>query len=167
MTLPTRASQVSALKWRLAVGAVGVLGIAYGAKLLFGNQHVNRPWEVIKWAIGADIVTDGLLIPAAILVGWLITRVVRPRARRYVQGALVAGASVTVVALPLIYRRGDAQPGQGLLLQNYTENLAILLGIVAAAAIGVYVVRLVRDQAAQRPSIAKVRPPDDQDSSSA
>lgn len=166
MTGPTRAARVSPLKWRLALGAVGVLGIGYGAKLLFSKEQVNRPWEVIKWAIGADIVTDGLLIPGAILIGWLVSKTVRPRARRYLQGALIVGASVTIVAIPLIHRRNDAQPGQGLLRQNYAANLAILLGLIAAAALALYVLRVARDHAGPRPRVAKVRPPDDHDSSS-
>jgi hypothetical protein len=99
------------------------------------------------------------------LIGWLLTKTVRPRARRYLQGALIVGASVTIVAIPLIRRRNDAQPGQGLLQQNYAANLAILLGLIASASLAVYVIRVARDHAAVRPSAAKVRPPDDHDSS--
>ena len=50
-----------------------------------------------------------------------------------------------LVALPLIHRRGQAQPGQALLLQNYQLNLAILLGVIAGVTAIAYVTRVIRD----------------------
>jgi hypothetical protein len=47
---------------------------------------------------------------------------------------------VTVISLPLIHRQGQQRPGQGLLQQNYLANLAILLGLIAAATALLYVV---------------------------
>ena len=44
---------------------------------------------------------------------------VPPRARRYLQLALVVGAGATVVALPLIYRQGTQPASKALLLRDY------------------------------------------------
>jgi hypothetical protein len=131
---------------RVALGALALASIGYGLSLLFQQPKVNRPFEVIKWAIGSDIVVDGLLIPASIAVGFVLTKVVPARVRRYLQGGLIAALGITLIALPLIHRRGQAQPGQALLLQNYALNLAVLLGIIAAATTVAYVARVIRDQ---------------------
>jgi len=138
---------------RLALGALGLAAIGYGVSLLFEKPKVNRPFEVIKWAIGSDIVVDGILIPAAIALGWVISRTVPGRARRYLQGGLIAAVGVTLVSLPLIHRRGKAQPGQALLLQNYQVNLAVLLGVIAAGTVLLYLWRVVRDMREDAPGV--------------
>ena len=94
-------------------------------------------------------------------VSWLVARVVPPRARTYVQGGLVCAALLTVIALPLIYRRGHAAAGLTLLEQNYAAHLAVLLGIVAGVACAAYAVRVLRDRR-QRVRSANERPPTDQ-----
>jgi hypothetical protein len=144
---PDSRARQSLLGWRIGFGALGAAGIGYGMFLLLSRPNLNQPLQVAKWAIGADIVTDGLLIPAAMVIGWLITRFVAPRARRYLQGALIAAASVTVISLPLIHRRNQSQPGQGLLLQNYEKNLAVIVGVIAAVAVALYVVAVIRGRA--------------------
>lgn len=138
-----RASRPSIL--RIALGALALASIGYGLSLLFAQPKVNRPFEVIKWAIASDIVVDGVFIPVSIALGFVLTKVIPARARRFVQGGLIAAVGVTLVALPLIHRRGQAQPGQALLLQNYELNLFILLGVIAGATALAYVARVIRD----------------------
>jgi hypothetical protein len=123
-----------------------VVSIGYGLWLLFQKTRVNRPFQVIKWAIGADIVVDGLLIPAAIVLGFVLKQVLPPRARRFIQIGFIVAVGVVLVALPLIHRRGQAQPGQALLLQNYTLNLVILLGVIAGATAVAYFGAVIRDK---------------------
>lgn len=156
----------STLIMRVSLGAVGVLAMLYGLKLLYDKpSNVNNPTGVLKWAIGSDIVADGLVMPAIAVIGFVLTKLVKPRARRYVQGALIAAAMVTLIAIPLIHRRGQAQPGQALLMQDYKGHLFLLLGLIAAAAIALYAFRVLRD-VRQPTSTANVRPPSDHDSSS-
>ena len=144
---------------RLGLGGLGVLAIVYGAYLVLSRAALNQPIEVAKWAIGSDVVVDGVLIPLVIGIGWLLSVVIRGgRSRSYVQGALIAMGIVTLISVPLIYRRGDSQPGQALLQQNYGLHLAVLLAIIAVAAMLAYLGRVVRDQ---RASAAKVRPATD------
>ncbi len=99
------------------------------------------------------------MIPATIVLGWLLTVVLPGRARSYVQGALIASVTVTLISLPLIYRRGDSAPGQALLLQNYGLHLAVLVAIIAAVAFVAYLLNVAVDQ---RAKAAKVRPDEDQ-----
>ena len=54
------------------------------------------------WLVVALIIHDGILSPVVATFGAGISRVVPPRARRFLQGGLIAAALITVVALPLI-----------------------------------------------------------------
>ena len=90
------------------------------------------------------VLHDFVVAPLTVGTGVLLSRV-PPRARRYLQGALIVGALVTVIALPLIHRR-DTQPAiKAILLRDYAGNLALLLGLTAAVAVLLYVARVVRD----------------------
>ena len=55
-------------------------------------------------------------------------------------------AMVTVIAVPMIYRR-DSQPvSKAILNQNFGANLTLLLGIIAGATLLSYAMRVARDQ---------------------
>ena len=150
---------------RVALGAVGVVAMLYGLKLLYDKpSKVNNPAGVLKWAIASDIVVDGVIIPVIAVIGFLLTKLVKPRARRYVQGGLIAAAMVTLIAIPLIHRQGQSAPGQALLEQDYKSHLYLLLGLIAAVTVGVYALRVARD-ARQPTSDTNVRPPANHDSS--
>ena len=150
----------STLWLRIGVATIGIVGVLYGAKLLFSQQNVNRPIDVIKWAIGSDILTDGVILPSVMLIGWLLTNGVKLRARRYLQGGLIAIGMVLPVALieiaarnasyvPLVHSAGKQNASKALLTQNYAGNLYLLIGIVGACTLVAYLWRLIRDQ---RPS---------------
>jgi hypothetical protein len=56
------------------------------------------------------------------------------------------GVPVTVIAIPMIYRQGSQPPSKALLLQNFTANLGLLLGIIAAVSLVGYAIRVARGQ---------------------
>ena len=62
------------------------------------------------------------------------------------QGALLVGALITVVAIPLIGRRGTQPASKAILLRDYGANLSLLLGLTAAVALALYALRVFRDQ---------------------
>jgi hypothetical protein len=51
---------------------------------------------------------------------------------------------VTVIALPMIYRRNSQPRQKAILLREYGGNLAILLGIIAAVTLVLYALRVAR-----------------------
>ena len=135
---------------RIMLGVAGVLLLAFGAfrlvtKLEFGNLVALALWMVV-----AVVLHDFVVAPATVGTGFLLTHV-PPRARRYVQGALMVAALITVIAIPLIRRRGSQPAVKAILLRDYAGNLALVLGLVLAVAVALYLVRVVRDQ---RPSAA-------------
>ncbi len=132
-------------RWRYALVAAGVLLLLYGGVRLVVEVPESLPGLVL-WMVGTVVIHDGLLAPLVVGVGWLLARTVPPRSRRYVQAALVVGGLITVIAIPLIARRGTQPPAKALLLQNYGANLAILLGLVAALNLAAYLVTAARDR---------------------
>lgn len=150
------------MRLRLALGLAGVLLGLYGVYRLLTEEPNHKVIMVALWLAAALVIHDGILSPVVVTVGWAIARVVPPRARRYLQAGLIMAALVTVVAIPLIYRR-DSQPrSKAMLQQNFGGNLTVLLSIIGVLILLVYAVRVARDRSAQRPSTAAATPPDDQ-----
>ena len=106
------------------------------------------------WLIAAVLVHYGLVSPVVIAVSSLLRRLIPDRGRRYLQAALIMAVPVTVIAIPLIYRQGSQPPSKALLLQNFTANLGLLLGIIAAVCLIGYAIRVAGDR-----SSAGGRPP--------
>jgi hypothetical protein len=135
---------VTLRRWRIVLAAAGVLLAVFGAFRLLTQVPLTDAAILSAWMIGVVVIHDGVLSPLVIAVGTLVVRV-PPRARRYLQFALVAGGLVAVVGLVLVARR-DSQPSvKALLLRNYGLNLAILLGLVAMVSLAAYAVRVARD----------------------
>ncbi len=138
-------------RWRYAMVAAGVLLLLYGGVRLVAEVPEALSGLVL-WMVGIVAIHDGLLSPLVVGVGWLLARTVPPSGRRYLQAALVAGGLITIIAIPLIARRGTQPPAKALLLQNYGANLAILLGLVAALNLAAYLLTKTRDRHSDAPT---------------
>lgn len=155
---------------RMVIGTAGVLLGLFGVFRLLTQVPGSDLIELFIWLAAAVILHDGVLAPLTAAFGWGLGRFVPPRARRAITYGLTAAVGVTVVALPEIYRQGTQPAQKALLTQDYGRNLAIGLGVVAAATVLYYAVSLVRnpkgdDRPKPRPSATNVRPSDDQVSS--
>lgn len=127
------------MRTRIALGALGVLGILFGGiKLLLDHENSN-PIHLAIWLGGSAVVNDAVLIPLVGIVGLAITKLVPGRARPYVQGGLVAAALTTAVAIPLIYRRGTQPASKALEQQNYLGNLALIIAAIAIVTAGLII----------------------------
>jgi hypothetical protein len=140
--------------WRLLLGILGVLVVLYGIV----NLGVHVPGQSLvwlaAWLIAAVLIHHGVLSPVVIAVSSLLRRVVPDRGRRYLQAGLITAVPGTVIAIPMIYRQGSQLPSKALLLQNFTANLGLLLGIIAGLCLVGYAIRVARDRSA-----AQGRPP--------
>lgn len=133
------------MRWRLPLGVAGVALLLFGAFRLTTEVPLEMLVVLGMWMIGALIIHDGIVSPLVVAVGVAIAWIVPPRARRYLQFALIVAAMATVIAIPLIYRE-DTQPrAESLLLQDYSFNLTLLLGIIAALTLAAYAIRVARD----------------------
>ena len=135
--------------WRLILGVLGVLAVLYGIV----NLVVHIPGQTLVWVavwlVAAVLIHHGVLSPLVIAVSSLLRRTVPDRGRRYLQAALIMAVPVTVIAIPMIYRQGSQPPSKALLLQNFTANAGLLLGIIAGVCLVGYAIRVARDRSAR------------------
>ena len=138
------------LIWRLVLCSLGVLVLLYGLVNLGLHIPASTLVWVAVWLVAAVIIQHGVISPAVIGVSALLRRRVPDRGRRYLQAGLIAAVPVTVIAIPMIYREGSQPPSKALLLQNFTANLGLLLGLIAAFVFIGYAVRVARDRSPAR-----------------
>ena len=131
---------------RLALGAVGLVMLAYGSVRILQFPKVSRPVHLGEWLVAAIVLHDGVLAPIVAGIGWVLARVVPGRARGYLQGGLIVAAVISLFAVVLNHRQGHGAPGNVLLTQDYLRNWAILLAIVAAGTAGLYALRVIRER---------------------
>lgn len=133
-------------RWRLLLGTAGILLGLFGVFRLFTGVAPADLVVLGLWLVGAVALHDGFLAPVVVGVGAAISRWVPPRARRNLQGFLVSGALVTIIAIPLIHRR-DSQPmSKAILQQDYAAHLTLLLSVIAVVSLVAYAQRVVRDR---------------------
>jgi hypothetical protein len=131
------------MRTRLALGGAGAALILFGAYRILQNSDRTDPSGLAKWLIAAVILHDGILVPTTMVIGFVLTNVFKPRMRRYVQGALVASGLITIIAIPLIDRRGSQPAVKALEQQNYGLHLAVLVALVFGMAALGYVAQVV------------------------
>jgi hypothetical protein len=140
--------------WRMVLGILGVLVILYGiVNLVVHIPGQSLVWVAV-WLIAAVVIHHGVLSPLVVAVTTLLRRAIPDRGRRYLQAALIMAVPVTVIGIPMIYRQGSQPQSKALLLQNFTANAGLLLGIIAGLCLVGYAIRVARDR-----SPAQGRPP--------
>ena len=131
--------------WRLVLGLLGLLVLLYGIVNLLIHVPIQTLGWVAVWLIAAVVIHHGLISPVVVALSSVLRRLIPDRSRRYLQVGLMMAVPVTVIAIPMIYRQGSQPPSKALLLQNFTANLGLLLGIIAAVSLVGYALRLARD----------------------
>lgn len=129
---------------RIALATAGGLLLGFGAVRLLTDVPVSDLVALGLWLVAAVLMHDLVVAPLTVGTGVVLARL-PARGRRYVQAGLVAGAMVTVVAIPLILREDTQPAAESILMRDYSTGLALLLGLVAAVSVLAYVGRVVRD----------------------
>ena len=130
-------------KYRIALSVAGGLLLAFGVFRLITELDAGDLVVLGVWLAAAVVLHDGLIAPLTVGTGVALTRV-PARARRHLQGALLVGALITIIAIPLIERRGTQPEAEAILLRNYGANLTLLLAMTAAVALLLYALRVLR-----------------------
>ena len=136
--------------WRIGLAAAGIIVAVYGTGRLLTEIPRHSLVLLAGWLLAAVVIHDGLVSPVVVAVGWVLRRLVPPRSRRYLQAALIVSALVTIVALPMIYRANRQPPSKAILRQNFSGNLALLLGIIAVMTLIAYAVQVAREARVDR-----------------
>lgn len=131
-------------KYRIALGLSGGLLLTFGAFRLVTQLDPGDLFVLALWLGAAVVLHDCVIAPITVGTGVALTGV-PPRFRRYLQGALLVGALITVIAIPLIGRQGTQPESKAILLRDYAPNLALLLGMTAAIALVLYALRVLRE----------------------
>ena len=147
---------------RVVIGAAGVLLAAFGAFRLLTEIPAGDLLWLAVWLAGALVLHDAVLSPGVVGVGVLLRRV-PARARTFVQGALIAGGIMTVVAIPLIHRAGTQPAAEVLLEQDFRANLTVLLAAISVVAVLAYLYRVTRERSSAGPAGRRSHPPSDGD----
>lgn len=129
-------------KWRYLLGTSGIVLIGFGVFRLLTQVPTSALIALGIWLAAAVLIHDGILSPLIVAIGWALARVVPPRARRYVQSALIVGAPITIISTPLIYRRGSQPKSKALLQQDYGSHLTLVLAAIATITLLAYAVRV-------------------------
>ena len=145
--------------WRIVLASLGVSAVVFGTGRADHRRSGRRPAALVVWLAAAVIIHDALWSPGLLGVGALLSRV-PARGRRYLQGGLVVGAALTVLAVPMIYLHGRQPPSKSILLQDVGANLALLLGIIAAVSGAAYVVRWSATGVGAGPDVPATQVPD-------
>ena len=114
---------------RVALGAVGAAGAAYGLYLLLG-QPVDRLVNTVLWAAGGVVAHDALLAPVVLALGVLAATRAPDWLRLPLVRLLVVLGPLTLVAVPVLGRFGARPDNPTLLDRPYWAGY---LGIVAVA----------------------------------
>jgi hypothetical protein len=119
---------------RRGLVGTGALLMAYA----IGGALTDRDVRIgaLVFLIGVLVAHDGILSPITIGAGVVLGRLVPPRGRAYVQGALIAGLAVTIVAFPLVLGRGRAADNPSLLPLDYGRGLLEVYAVIVVVAAG-------------------------------
>ncbi len=127
-------SSVGGLALRVVLAAAGLAALGYGVDGLLSMSRATRPTNAGAWLIGGIVVHDALLVPATMIVGFALSRLVPAPYRAVVQGALLVSGSVALASLPLWRGYGGSADNPSVNPLAYGRNLAIVLGAVWAGA---------------------------------
>ncbi|WP_369136854.1 hypothetical protein [Modestobacter versicolor] len=132
--------------WRWLFLLPGLAAVLYGVRglLTAGGRVPLDSW--LTWFVGSALLSDLVITPVWIALGWLSTRLL-PRAARpaAVVGAAVSGV-LTLVALPFVLGKGYDPANPSFLPRDYGQTLLVLVLVVLAVSAVVGTVAVLRER---------------------
>jgi len=139
------------IRWVLVGG--GVLLLAWGALVMFDSVRTTRIPGVALWIAAAIVLHDGILAPIVVALGIALRRAgrrVTGTVVAIVQGGIVVGSIVSLIAVPTIVAKNFAPANPTVLPLNYGLNLFIFWLVLAALTASVSVWVFVRERRGPR-----------------
>jgi hypothetical protein len=135
----------------LLVGlALGLPLIAYGVRGVFVDAADTHPADMARWLVGAALVDDLVIVPAALLVGTIARRFTPRRAWPAVRGGLLASGILALVAWPFVRGWGRDPTNPSLLARDYGAGLLLALVSIWVVVGAIVVGRVVAGRIAPR-----------------
>ena len=132
---------------RLVLVGVGVLLLAWGAFVMFDSVRPTRIPGVALWIAAAIVLHDAILAPIVFVFGIALRRAGRRTTGTViaiVQGGIVVGSIVSLVAVPTIVAKNFAPANPTVLPLDYGLNLGIFWLVLAVLTVGLSVWAIVR-----------------------
>jgi hypothetical protein len=135
---------------RVALGALGVAVVAYGAWLLVSRQSGDQLRSAATWLVGGVLLHDVPLSAAVVVAGVVVSRLVPEPARAPVAvGGIVLG-SLTLLAVPVLGRFGARPDNPTLLDRDYSAGWLVVAALVGGAVVLATAWRAVRRRRSDR-----------------
>jgi hypothetical protein len=140
---------------------VGWVVMAVGIRGLLVNEDSPMGTDPPGWAllmVKSNLVHDFVLVPAVLLVGVVVARVVPARVRAPIQAGLIATGVIVLFAFPFVRGYGVKPDNPTVLPQNYGRGLLIVLGVVWAVTAALAVWQWQRSRSAPPTASSLERP---------
>ena len=137
--------RMRSIRWVLVGG--GVLLLAWGAFVMFDSVRLTRIPGVGLWIAAAIVLHDAILAPIIFAFGIALRRAgrrVSGTVIAIVQGGIVVGSIVSLVAVPVIVATNFAPANASVLPLNYGLNLGIFWLVLAVLTVGLSVGAFIR-----------------------
>ena len=116
---------------RVALGVVGCAVIGFGLwELVVVSPRATHPVAAIGWLAAGLVVHDAVLAPLAVVVGLLVSRLLRGSSARVVGAGLFVAACVVAVGVPALLTPGVAG-NPSATPRDYRGGLLVALAVVA------------------------------------
>lgn len=132
---------------RLVLVGIGGLLLAWGAFVMLDSVRPTRLPGVALWIAAAIVLHDAILAPIVFALGIALRRVGRRATGTViaiVQGGIVVGSIVSLVAVPTIVAKNFAPANATVLPLNYGLNLGVFWLVLALVTVGLSVWAFVR-----------------------
>lgn len=139
---------------RLLLVGGGVLMLAWGAVVMFDSVRPTRIPGVALWIAAAIVLHDGIVAPIVFALGIALRRAGRRLTGTViaiVQGGIIVGSIVSLIAVPTIVAKNFAPANPTVLPLNYALNLGLFWLVLAAVTAALSLAAFLR---ARRPDAA-------------
>ncbi len=124
---------------RLVLVGGGVLMLAWGAFVMFDSVRLTRIPGVALWIGAAILLHDAILAPIVFALGIALRRAgrrVTGTVIAIVQGGIIVGSIMSLIAVPTIVAKNFAPANATVLPLNYALNFGIFWLVLAALTAG-------------------------------
>jgi hypothetical protein len=143
---------------RVALVAVGVVGLVVGARVLLDSQRPDQVVGVAVFLLLAILVHDAILSPVVFVAGLLLRKAGRrlpPGALVIVQAGVIVMAVMAVVVVPEIRARAIGNENPTILIADYAPRLALMWVATAVATAVVAWIYARTSRQKDRPSVSQ------------
>ena len=125
---------------------VGWTAIVIGLFGVLDHPRSAGAFKVLRLLIGINIVNDALVVPAILLLGFVVRRWMPRWLLIPAQVWLIISGLVTLYAYPLVRSYGKSKTNPSQLPFNYSHNLLIVLGCITLLCLGLALRSWKRDR---------------------